>query len=157
MAVRMDLLGVCPTMANRDTLAAMLPEQQRAASHAAWGTYVWLTFRTFFYADRGIPHPPMYPIPPSRVLDPIVDAARTSSQQRSSMQPGNLFVALCHLCLVAQNVACAYFDGSKDPVVQRVPVEFAETKYRELLGWVQKLPHCLTREDESRADVLPLQ
>lgn len=157
MAERMKLLGVCPTMTDEDAFAAMPPDRQRAASHAAWGTYVWLTYRAFFYADQGVVHPPTCPIPDPIVTSSVVIAAKTRLRNPSPKQPGSLFAALCQLCLIAQDILNAFFSDSKIYGVQSISIALAERKYRELLAWAERLPRRLMRENESQPEVLSMQ
>ena len=157
MAERLCLIGVPPTMMMEDRFAALSPEWRRATSQAAWGTYCWLTYHAFFYEDEGIAYPPMYPIPGLPVTDPFIIPEVQSLPNESSKGMSSVFVAMCQLCVIAQDVAGAFFSDLEIPIVQRIPLAFIEAKYRDMLAWTEQLPFELLRENELRSDVLVLQ
>lgn len=157
MAERLSLIGVPPTMLMEDRFSALPDERQRATAHAAWGTYVWLTYHAFFYEDEGIHYPPLYPIPGLPVSDQFVIPEVQSVPSSTGSGSGSIFAAMCQLCVIAQDVATAFFSEPDVSIVERVPMVFIEAKYREMLAWAEQLPFELKRENEIRSDVLVMQ
>jgi hypothetical protein len=67
------------------------------------------------------------------------------------------FAAFCELCAIGQEIAAVYYKCSEGPVATRVPMAFAESRYRKLLAWAESLPFDLVRNEYSKPDVLVLQ
>ncbi|KIW04772.1 uncharacterized protein PV09_03962 [Verruconis gallopava] len=154
MAERLHLLNVPPNSMIERQFCAMSPEWQRATAHSAWGIYIWLTYRAFFYEDEGVLYPPMYPKPGMLSPRPIrLGEVQTCGSPHHAT---TILAALCELCVISQEVATVYYENSSEPIPARVPLAFAEAKYRKLLSWAERLPPDIVRDKDYREDVIVL-
>lgn len=67
---------------------------------------------------------------------------------------GQTFQSICKLWVIAQEVAIVYFDKDDTPVCNRVPLAFAEAKFRKLLAWMSTLDAGMARRDHCPSHVI---
>lgn len=158
MAERLKLFGTPPTIFQENRYQTLSSEWQRATSYAAWGIYIYLSYHAFFYEDKGIEYPPMYPMPGSHIhASNIVPEVQTVHGPVSLSDTAPFLAALCKLSIISQDIAKAYYADLHTPIMQRVPMAFVEAKFREMLAWTEGLPFQLIRGNETRPEVLVLQ
>ncbi|KAF5542980.1 conidial development fluffy [Fusarium mexicanum] len=105
----------------------------RMTAHVAWSTYNWMAIHVLYYYDEGIAIPPALPIPGDVRHDDLWPEHPLPAYMGSS------FTKLCELFTVIQEVAVVYAIADRTPVVDRVPIAFAEAKYQKLLIWADFL------------------
>ncbi|KAF5628904.1 conidial development fluffy [Fusarium sp. NRRL 52700] len=105
----------------------------RMTAHVAWSTYNWIAIHVLYYYDEGIAIPPALPIPGDVRHDDLWPEHPLPAYMGSS------FTKLCELFTVIQEVAVVYSIVDRTPVVDRVPIAFAEAKYQKLLSWADSL------------------
>jgi hypothetical protein len=159
MAARLGIMGVSDEEATV-ALARHNSDQDwlKAASSAAWGAFNWVTSvpsqprlppcrknadglslgsrtRAFYYGDRQGRYPPMLPIPGT---NPEADE---KMQIRTPLPPykGQIFPRLTALILIMHQVSLMYDADSDKQLSERIPLAFAEAKYRKLLAWADGL------------------
>lgn len=64
---------------------------------------------------------------------------------------GSTFTELCRFWTIVQEVSTVYQEETSVPLTERVPVAFAEAKYRKLLAWSDMLPSAALRSDQDPA------
>ncbi|KAK8869271.1 conidial development fluffy [Apiospora arundinis] len=156
MAKRMKLIGAADEDANRAHFSIMTPQMKVASAQVAWGLYNWMSLRTLFYEDKAISCPPILPIPGS---PPEGRHQRTPDlvwpPHSLPRWMGCAFPALCTLWVLAQEIASVYFIDRGKPLIERVSLAFAESKYHRLLEWAATLkPELKRREQNTPIDTL---
>jgi hypothetical protein len=150
MATRMQLLNVDrihTSTVYKDTSDDM----KSALSYATWGTFNWTVLTSLFYQQPGFEYPEKHPVMP------IPRVATSTSAD--SVQPlpfivymGETMRALCKFWLIMHGVSQAYYKRSPDnpeSICERVSLDYAELKLREILAWSESLPRSLTLQEES--------
>ncbi|EGR44159.1 uncharacterized protein TRIREDRAFT_112540 [Trichoderma reesei QM6a] len=163
MAVRMGLFGVAGNHKQEDI--SSLPEPARSAHlYAAWGSFNWITHMSLFYHKPGLqcPNaPPRLPIPDAKRItnqSPIVQAQvrRLNLILRIWEECSGVFPCICQCWSISPELALLY--RHKGPLKgDRRTFCLAELKFRELLGWSNRLPRRLCRNDQSPHYVQILQ
>ncbi|KFA48276.1 hypothetical protein S40293_10140 [Stachybotrys chartarum IBT 40293] len=156
MAERMKLFGISPEEAAANPrFMNSSPEMQQATAHAAWASHYSL-----YYKCVPILFPPMFPVPGGNISDDEESSFENPLGWKSyPLAPymGAVFPALCGMWLIAQEIISAYYHDHEIPVADRVPLAFAESKYRRLLAWTTRLDPMLTcHEEKTLATVLIL-
>jgi hypothetical protein len=64
---------------------------------------------------------------------------------------------MCKFWTIVQEIDAVYFLKDSTPLVERVSLAFAESKYRRLLAWASELPQNMMRNESSTSDVLFFQ
>ncbi|KAK7421280.1 hypothetical protein QQZ08_009996 [Neonectria magnoliae] len=149
MGTHLGLFGVDRDVAGART-AKMTAEQAKAASHTTWGVFNWIMLMALFYYQSEIDypiHPPYLPIPEE---DDVGRAFGTESSPPRTRYVGDTFPTVCGLWRIMHEVTIAYGkDRSNHQLRDRVSLEFAEYKYRELLAWADNLPSGLVRTERN--------
>ena len=70
---------------------------------------------------------------------------------------GQTLPSLSKLSTILQDIHALYLARDAVPLMERVPLAFAESKYQRLLSWADTLPTELTLRDHSPAHVYFLQ
>ncbi|KAM0418945.1 hypothetical protein ACHAPT_012103 [Fusarium lateritium] len=149
-AEQLGLFGGPMNCSNTTTLHLESPEWVRATSQIAWGAYNWLTIHVIFYHHKPIRFPPTLPIPGApRNRDMAV-----SSCTAYPPHLGTTFPNTCRLWTVVQEVLGVYVYPDEKPISERVPLAFAEGKYRKLLEWASTLGNDMKRTEHCASDVI---
>ncbi|KAK8109005.1 hypothetical protein PG984_014806 [Apiospora sp. TS-2023a] len=156
MGERMKLFGVVTEESNWTHFNNMPSYIKVTSAQTAWGLYNWLSLRTLFYESKAIDYPPILPIP-----------GEHHENRRDTMSNlewpehflpdwmGCAFSSQCRLWVFAQEIAAVYFVNQQKPLVERVSLAFAESKYTRLLEWVATLgPELKRREQNTPVDTL---
>lgn len=100
-------------------------------------------------------HPPYLPIPEN---DDVLDLGPSQGLKPGSLQHlGEIFPTVCRLRCIMHEVAMAYGQDRSTPLRDRMSLEFAELKFRELLAWADNLPSGLVLSEQSPHHVVILQ
>ncbi|KAK0387840.1 hypothetical protein NLU13_4085 [Sarocladium strictum] len=154
LAKRLKLLGVRPS----DDLALefhSLPlNDLKSWAAAAWGAYAWLTYRSIFYPEPPIPYPPLLPIPGDRDRDTDYGSTLTWPTHELPAYMGETFQTLSKLWVIIQEINILYVLTDEEPLTQRVPLSYAETKYQALLHLADTLLPSMLPTEQSAAHVL---
>lgn len=67
------------------------------------------------------------------------------------------FASLLDFNVINHEVAMVYVSDDPRPIVERVPLAFAEAKYQKLLQWADGLPAAVVRREQNDHHVLDLQ
>jgi hypothetical protein len=160
LATSMGLFGVDQEMA-QSIMGPLSPALLRTTSYSAWGIFNWATSMAIFYHQPGVEYPrvpPTIPVPDStNVLDFTLegmDPLRPSAQTR---QYKRVFPVLCGFWTILNSVATAYYSNSSSPIRAPATLEFAKSKYEELLEWIDKLPSDMSRSGREAHFVIILQ
>ncbi|KAM0080164.1 hypothetical protein ACKRZS_007667 [Fusarium odoratissimum] len=70
---------------------------------------------------------------------------------------GSSFTKLCEFFTVIQEVAVVYSIEDGTPIVDRVPVAFAEAKYQKILAWADSLGRDMAWDQNSQEHVMLFQ
>ncbi|KXL45058.1 MAG: hypothetical protein FE78DRAFT_148967, partial [Acidomyces sp. 'richmondensis'] len=118
-------------------------EASRFKAHVAWGTWSWSTIRSMIYHLKPPPNPPKLPRPGSHgwLLPSYM---------------GMTFASLLDFNVINHEVAMVYVSDDPRPIVERVPLAFAEAKYQKLLQWADGLPAAVVRREQNDHHVLDL-
>ncbi|KAK8117696.1 uncharacterized protein PG998_005977 [Apiospora kogelbergensis] len=156
MGERMKLFGVANEGPNRTHFHNMSPKMKIASAQVAWGLYSWLSLRTLLYEDKAINYPPILPIPGGLPEDGREWSLGLEWPPHSPPSwMGCAFPALCTLWVLAQEIAAVYFINQEEPLIERVSLAFAESKYHKLLEWAATLkPELKRREQNTPTDTL---
>ncbi|KAK8057337.1 nitrate assimilation regulatory protein nirA [Apiospora saccharicola] len=159
MGQRMRLFGVVTEESNWTHFNNMPSYIKVSSAQTAWGLYNWLSLRTLFYDSKAIEYPPILPIP-----------GEHHEKRRDTMSNlewpehflpgwmGRAFSSHCRLWVLAQEIAAVYFVNQQKPLIERVSLAFAESKYTKLLEWVATLgPELKRREQNTPVDTLLFQ
>ncbi|KAF5966582.1 conidial development protein fluffy [Fusarium bulbicola] len=120
----------------------------RMTAHVAWGTYNWLTIHVLYFHDESIAIPPALPIPGHERHDDMWP------QHPLPDYMGSSFTKLCEYFTVIQEVAVVYSIGDGKPVVDHVPIAFAEAKYQKILAWADSLGKDMAWDQNSQEHVM---
>ncbi|KAH6683726.1 hypothetical protein F5X68DRAFT_171961 [Plectosphaerella plurivora] len=164
MGMRLGLFGI-PASAAAEKLQWVTKELTSPASYAAWGAFNWIILMSLFYQQPGLEypdHPPTLRIPgDSREHDTQLSTESDTPIEQSSQedQPsymGDTFPTLCRFWRIMHGVTSEYYKNvsARLPPDHHVSLEFAETKYRELLAWAETLPPSLVQSNESPHHVI---
>ncbi|KAJ0131397.1 hypothetical protein HZ326_25514 [Fusarium oxysporum f. sp. albedinis] len=151
-----ERLGVCKSSASSSTTATLdlgSPELVRATSQIAWGAYNWLTYvissRNQAYLNRTI----IGSMSSSIIANP-------SDFLRLYQSPGILRIGICHTQVIhviwAQR-SLTHAISDETPISERVPLDFAEGKYRKLLQWASALWSDMKRVEHCTSDLIIFQ
>ena len=96
---------------------------------------------------------------------PIPRAATSTSADGFQPLPfivymGETMRALCKFWLIMHGVSQAYYKQSPDnpeSICERVSLDYAELKLREILAWSESLPRSLVLQEESPHHVVVFQ
>ncbi|KAH8662132.1 hypothetical protein BX600DRAFT_312268 [Xylariales sp. PMI_506] len=159
MGKRLGLLGVDRSTATREL--SKIPEGlHQAHAFAAWGIFNWTVLMSIFYQQPGLEYPkfpPMLPIPgASDAENSYTPSAGAIFQLRNELPQymGNTFTALCGFWRIMHEVSLEYYSNGQDLISDRIKIEFAEMKYREILAWAETLPQSLARRPNCPHHVL---
>ncbi|CAI6341681.1 unnamed protein product [Periconia digitata] len=149
MAERLQLFGSQQSDLLETKFLRMKPEQIRASSYAAWGSYGYITFHATMYGGEPIACPPVLPLPG--------EGNKGKSHQNDTQRPvhslpdymGCTFTAMCRLWSIVQGVLMFYNSSPNIAHARRTPLSFAEQKYQELLSWADSLSSKLVRNSRS--------
>ncbi|KAG5745902.1 hypothetical protein H9Q70_011405 [Fusarium xylarioides] len=120
----------------------------RMTAHVAWGTYNWLTIHVLYFHDESIAIPPALPIPGYERHDDMWP------QHPLPEYMGSSFTKLCEYFTVIQEVAVVYSIADGKPVVDHVPIAFAEAKYQKILAWADSLGKDMAWDQNSQEHVM---
>jgi len=70
---------------------------------------------------------------------------------------GMTFATLLEFNIINHEVAMVYVSDDPRPIVERVPLAFAEAKYQRLLHWADSLQPPMVRGEQNDHHVLDLQ
>ncbi|KXJ85261.1 hypothetical protein Micbo1qcDRAFT_56386 [Microdochium bolleyi] len=152
MAERLGFCGVYHSDALAVRFRRLAPEALWAASHAAWGAYVWLSVHASYYGDEPVLFPPLLPIPgvPPSAASAFSIACTTTGGDGDGLaavapawprypQPaymGHTFGAWCQLWTIDQATRVVYHQlGAGIRLAETVPLAFVEQQYQRLLSW----------------------
>ncbi|EXA28888.1 hypothetical protein FOVG_19546 [Fusarium oxysporum f. sp. pisi HDV247] len=145
MAERLQLFGSQGTDAVETKFLQMTSEQIRATSHAAWGSYSYITFHATMYGGEPIACPPVLPLPGEGSWERSdTNDARWPVHSLPAYM-GCTFTAMCRLWSIVQEVLIFYNIPPTTAPVERTPLSFAEQKYQKLLSWADTLSSELAR------------
>ncbi|PNP52481.1 hypothetical protein THARTR1_06949 [Trichoderma harzianum] len=158
IGTQLKLFGVKPNVgdARWDNLT---PEKAKATAYSTWGVFNWITLMGLFYHQPGIEYlqsPPIFAMPDDG------DDERAAEQGLGDMQSvlpqfmGQIFRALCQFWRIMHEVAVVYYGAGSAAIPERVPLHFAENKFRELLAWADGLPMNLARSEQNPHHVVIL-
>ncbi|SCV35422.1 uncharacterized protein FFFS_04730 [Fusarium fujikuroi] len=120
----------------------------RMTAHVAWSTYNWLTIHVLYYHDESIAIPPSLPIPgDGRHAD-------LWPEHPLPAYMGLSFTRLCQFFTMIQEVAVVYSIADATPIVDRVPIAFAEAKYQKVLAWADSLGKDMIWDQNSQEHVM---
>ncbi|RYC81304.1 hypothetical protein BFJ63_vAg15801 [Fusarium oxysporum f. sp. narcissi] len=120
----------------------------RMTAHVAWSTYNWLTIHVLYYHDESIAIPPALPIPGDERHDDLWPEHPLPEYMGSS------FTKLCEFFTAIQEVAVVYSIADGTPIVDRVPIAFAEAKYQKILAWADSLGRDMAWDQNSQEHVM---
>ncbi|KJZ80085.1 hypothetical protein HIM_00799 [Hirsutella minnesotensis 3608] len=146
MAERLGLFGASFDGESAASSMGETAELVRMASHTAWGAFNWLTMSAFFYLEEPVSSPPTFPVPG--------DDRKLALWKTWPKYMGPTFPVLCRLWTIAQEVAVVYVKHDDGSIHDRVPLSFAEAKYRKLLAWMDTIDADMLREDDVAAHVV---
>lgn len=112
---------------------------------------------SFYLECEPIPFPPLFPVPGE---NPDHDIERLGVIWPSYSLPdyvGPLFPTYCRFSSIMQEVAVVYFARVETPLLSRVSVAFAESKYQKLLNWSDSLMSQMVDWGRPTASMLLLQ
>lgn len=112
-----------------------------------------------FYHQPGVEYPkcpPTLPIP-SDDNDPAGAALEPLSTRLSVRPYYILFPILCSFWRILGEVATTYYSNKSGEIRDRVTLQFAEFKFRELLAWADNLPSSLARTGHKSHLVMTIQ
>nr|RBQ87323.1 hypothetical protein FVER53263_00157 [Fusarium verticillioides] len=148
MGRRLGLYGV-PLDSPSSLAFQELPDDLvRMTAHVAWGTYNWLTIHVLYFHDESIAIPPALPVPGHERHDDLWP------QHPLPEYMGSSFTKLCEYFTVIQEVAVVYSLADGKPVVDRVPIAFAEAKYQKILAWADSLGKGMAWDQNSQEHVM---
>ncbi|KAG7421801.1 hypothetical protein Forpe1208_v000184 [Fusarium oxysporum f. sp. rapae] len=148
MGKRLGLYGV-PLDSPSSLAFQELPDDLvRMTAHVAWSTYNWLTIHVLYYHDESIAIPPALPIPGDERHDDLWPEHPLPEYMGSS------FTKLCEFFTVIQEVAVVYSIADGTPIVDRVPIAFAEAKYQKILAWADSLGKDMAWDQNSQEHVM---
>ncbi|KAF5590376.1 conidial development fluffy [Fusarium pseudoanthophilum] len=148
MGRRLGLYGV-PLDSPSSLAFQELPDDLvRMTAHVAWGTYNWLTIHVLYFHDESIAIPPALPVPGHERHDDLWP------QHPLPEYMGSSFTKLCEYFTVIQEVAVVYSIGDGKPVVDHVPIAFAEAKYQKILAWADSLGRDMAWDQNSQEHVM---
>jgi hypothetical protein len=93
--------------------------------------------------------PPTLRIPGDYEAEYPSTSASALAVKRLPPYMGTTLPALCKFWRIIQSVSLVYFPSSPKVDEESLKLEFAETKYRELLAWSESLPAELTRHEDN--------
>lgn len=129
-------------------------------THLALTNFAIRLMALFYYqSEIDYPiYPPYLPIPEE---DEVPNVGRVLGRESSSPRTryvGDTFPTVCRLWRIMHEVTIAYGkDRSNHHLRDRVSLEFAEYKYRELLAWADNLPPGLVRTEQNPHHVVIFQ
>ncbi|PCD28602.1 hypothetical protein AU210_011161 [Fusarium oxysporum f. sp. radicis-cucumerinum] len=151
-----ERLGVCKSSASSSTTATLdlgSPELVRATSQIAWRVYNWLTYvissRNQAYLNRTI----IGSMSSSIIANP-------SDFLRLYQSPGILRIGICHrqvIHVIWAQRSLTHAISDETPISERVPLAFAEGKYRKLLQWASALWSDMKRVEHCTSDLIIFQ
>ncbi|CAM1507497.1 Fc.00g071380.m01.CDS01 [Cosmosporella sp. VM-42] len=159
MGSRMGLFGVELDVAHAK-LGKLAPDETEQACFTAWGVFNSMTILSVFYRQPGVKIPrlsPALPIPGSQdtgLKDPRSERLATTAGNShhgsfaTSTLPkymGDTFPFLCKFWLILNEVDAVYYSGKTPQLRERVLLQFAEFKFRELLALGDSLPTSFSR------------
>ncbi|KAK6851886.1 hypothetical protein PG995_012011 [Apiospora arundinis] len=168
MGKRMKLIGAADDEANRAYFSDMTPQMKIASAQVAWGLYNWLrclVWRCLLIINVVYAHCSTRTGPsatPDSTDSRWPPEGRRQSTSSLEWPPHSLprwmgcaFPALCKLWALAQEIASVYFIDRGKPLIERVSLAFAESKYHKLLEWAATLkPELKRREQNTPIDTL---
>lgn len=111
-----------------------------------------------FYYQPGAASPEWLPTIPIPRLSSEQNSTGSQNEVGDSMQGIDwMFQALCQFWQIMHEVAVAYYGNSLTKISERVPLSFAEYKFRELLAWANGLPIQLARSVDNPHYVVVFQ
>ncbi|KAF9775291.1 hypothetical protein IL306_006615 [Fusarium sp. DS 682] len=148
MGKRLGLYGVPLDSPSCLAFQELLDDLIRMTAHIAWSTYNWLTIHVLFYHDESIAIPPALPIPGDDRHDDLWPEHPLPEYMGSS------FTKLCEFFTVIQEIAVVYSIRDETPIVDRVPIAFAEAKYQKILAWADYLGKDMAWDQNSDEHVM---
>ncbi|OPB46196.1 C6 transcription factor [Trichoderma guizhouense] len=158
IGTQLELFGVKPNVGDA-RLDNLTPEMAKATAYSAWGVFNWITLMGLFYHQPGIEY---LKSPPTLAIPDDGDDERAAEQDLGDMQSvlpqfmGQTFRALCQFWRIMHEVAVMYYGAGSAAIPERVPLHFAENKFRELLAWADGLPMNLVRSERNPHHVVIL-
>ncbi|POR32983.1 Nitrogen assimilation transcription factor nirA [Tolypocladium paradoxum] len=152
MAQRMALFGL-PGFDASSAGHGKEPEHWcRARSHTAWGIFNWIIMRSFMFQEEepAAKYPPMGEPPGGGVhlrYDELDTDGVASNTPPAYM--GQTFPAMCEFWVLTSKWTSVYYTPGGQPVLGRVPFEFAYGIFQKLLAWSDNLHILLARGDQS--------
>ncbi|KAI9148682.1 Nitrogen assimilation transcription factor nit-4 [Paramyrothecium foliicola] len=148
LGTSMGLFGVEQETA-QSRMGPLSPALVRTTSYSAWGIFNWATFMAIFYHQPGVEYPkvpPTVPVPEStKVLEFTPDGINPLRPSPQTRQYRLFFPVLCGFWRILNSVAAAYYVNSTSPSPGPATLDFAKSKYEELLEWTDNLPSDMSR------------
>ncbi|KAB5528009.1 hypothetical protein GE09DRAFT_975620 [Coniochaeta sp. 2T2.1] len=127
---------------------------RKSAAHTAWGVFNCVAMNSFMFQtyDPSLEFPPQLSIPGAmsdRKGDEEVADGETSHGLPDYM--GRTFPAMCSFWVLTSEWTSRYYmppHGPHEPVVGRVPWEFAQSTFKKLLAWTDGFHFLLARGDQ---------
>ncbi|PWI64680.1 hypothetical protein PCL_08689 [Purpureocillium lilacinum] len=152
MAQRMGLFGL-PQNMSTPTVHGKAPEHwTRASSHTAWGTFNWINMRSFMFHEEepAAKYPPNADPPGAAPRPYFDDLDRVAAPvHKLPHYMGQTFPVMCEFWLLTSEWTTVYYVADGTPVVDRVPLGFAQEAFQKLLTWSDNLATLMARGDQS--------
>lgn len=115
------------------------------------------SFHSTYYPTEPIEFPPPFPIPGDS--DEIAFGSPTGAWPSYPLPVymGKTFCALSNLWIIVQEINVVYNLKDSSPLIQRVALAFAESKYQKLLAWADTLTSELQLDENSPGHIFFFQ
>ncbi|KAH8177046.1 fungal zn(2)-Cys(6) binuclear cluster domain-containing protein [Sarocladium implicatum] len=163
IGIKLGLFGKSEDDASEFRAQLRLSERV-ALAYPCWGVFNWIVMMTLFYRQRGVTTMPYYPtldMPDPAGTSKVDEADMETEPDRgirtpSSPRDGDIFIALCRFWRIMHDVVSAYYGESHVVDKDKLSLQFAEFKFRELLAWTDEMPLKLARSGKSPHQVVIL-
>jgi len=107
-----------------------------------------------FFGGAPIPYPPILPVPGCDSRPEIGVSEQIWAAHPLPPYMKYTFPAICRFWVLMQEVLVAYLAQTDSSVTARVPLAFAESKYRRLLSWADTLREDMARGEQGLGQIL---